>query len=82
MATVLEVNTTEEQHSVVRFLWTKGLNARDINKEMLLVYGGKCLSRKAFHKWIKKFSAGRSKVADDAGPGAEVAETRVRRLLY
>jgi hypothetical protein len=31
MATVLE-NTTEEQHSVVRFLLAKGLNAKDINK--------------------------------------------------
>jgi hypothetical protein len=28
------------------FLWAKGLNAEDINKEMLPVYGGKCLSRK------------------------------------
>jgi hypothetical protein len=32
MATVLEENTTEKQHSVVRFLWAKGLNAMDIHK--------------------------------------------------
>jgi hypothetical protein len=50
MATVLEY-TTEEQRCVVRFLWAKGLNAKDINKEMFPVYGGKCLSRKAFHYW-------------------------------
>jgi hypothetical protein len=43
MATVLEECTTQEQHSVVRFLWTKGLNAKDINKKMFPVYGGKCL---------------------------------------
>jgi hypothetical protein len=42
---------------------------------MFSVYGGKCLSRKAVHKWIEKFSQGRSKVADDARPGEEVAET-------
>jgi hypothetical protein len=28
---------TEEQHSVVRFLWAKGLNAKDIHKEMFPV---------------------------------------------
>jgi hypothetical protein len=47
MATVLEVCTTEEQRSFVRFLWEKGLNEKDIHKEIFLVYGGKCLSRKA-----------------------------------
>jgi hypothetical protein len=25
----------------VRFLWAKGLNAKDINKEMFRVFGGK-----------------------------------------
>jgi hypothetical protein len=32
MATVLEEYTTEEQLSVVRFLWAKGLYAKDIHK--------------------------------------------------
>jgi hypothetical protein len=32
MATMLEDGTTKEQRSVVRFLWGKGLNARDISK--------------------------------------------------
>jgi hypothetical protein len=53
-ATVLEVCTTEEQRSVVRFLWAKGLNAKYIHKEMFSVYGGKCLSRKAVHNWVAK----------------------------
>jgi hypothetical protein len=38
----------------VRFWWAKGLNAKDIHKEMFPVYGGKCLSRKAVHKWVEK----------------------------
>jgi hypothetical protein len=46
MATVLEDYTTEEQSSVVRFLCAKVLNAKDIYKEAILVYGGKCLQRK------------------------------------
>jgi hypothetical protein len=49
MSTVLEECNTEEQRSVVRFLWAKGFNAKDIHEEMFPVYGGKCLSRKAVH---------------------------------
>jgi hypothetical protein len=41
MATVLEGYTTEEQRSVVRFLWAKVLNTKDIHKEMLPVDGGR-----------------------------------------
>jgi hypothetical protein len=44
MATVLEECTTEEQCSVVHCLWAKGLNAKDIHKEMFPVYYEKCLS--------------------------------------
>jgi hypothetical protein len=62
------------------FLWAKGLNAKDIHYEMFAVYGGKCLSCKAIHNWVEKFSQGRSKVADDVRPGAEVVETTVRLL--
>jgi hypothetical protein len=40
------------------FLWAKGLNANDIHKEVFPVYGGKCLSRKAIHNWVDKFSQG------------------------
>jgi hypothetical protein len=39
------------------------------------------LSRKAAQNWVEKFSQGRSKVADDARPSVEVAETTVKILL-
>jgi hypothetical protein len=52
-----------------------------MHKEMFRVYGGKCLSRKAVHNWVDKFSQGRSKIADDARPGAGVAEATVKRPL-
>jgi hypothetical protein len=39
MATLLKECATNEQRSVVRFLWAKGLNAKDIHKEMFPVYG-------------------------------------------
>jgi hypothetical protein len=47
---------------------------------MFPVYGGKCLSRKAVHNWVDKFSQGRSEVTDDSRPGAAVAETTIKRL--
>jgi hypothetical protein len=53
----------------VHFVWTKGLNAKDINKERLPVYSGKCLLHKTVQNWVEKCSQGHSKVADDAQPG-------------
>jgi hypothetical protein len=51
----------------------KGLNAKDIHKEMFPVYSGKCLSCKAVHNWVEK----RGKLfADD-----EEVETEVRKWL-
>jgi hypothetical protein len=48
---------------------------------MFPVYGGKCLSRKAIHNWVEKFSQGRSNVAYDARPRAEVAEKTVKTIF-
>jgi hypothetical protein len=79
-ATVLEENTTENHHYLVRFfLWTKYLNAMDIPKEMFHVYGGKFLSRKGVQIWvIKRFADDERFETEDA----EVVETTVKRLLY
>jgi hypothetical protein len=54
-------------------LWAKGLNAKDIHKEMFPVCGGKCLSCKAVHIWIEKRG---KRFADD-----EEVETEVRKWL-
>jgi hypothetical protein len=52
METMLEECNTQKQRSVVRFFWTKELNAKDTHKELFPLYGGKCLSRKAVHNRI------------------------------
>jgi hypothetical protein len=47
------------------------------------VYGGKCLSHKAVHSWVEKFSQGCLKVADDARQGRHVetaTEATVQRV--
>jgi hypothetical protein len=58
MATVLEEYTTEDQRAVMRFLWAKGLDGKNIRKEIFSVYSEKCLSREAVYNWIDKFSQG------------------------
>jgi hypothetical protein len=37
MVTMLEECITEEQHSVLHFLWAKEHNAKDIDKEILRI---------------------------------------------
>jgi hypothetical protein len=64
MATVIEEYTTENQRSPVRFLWAKGPIVKDVYKEMLSVYGAKCLSR--------------SQLGDRCFDEDEEAETEVR----
>jgi hypothetical protein len=44
------------------FLWAKLLSAKDIHKEVLPVYGGKCLSLKAVHNCVEKHG---KRIADD-----------------
>jgi hypothetical protein len=53
----------------MRFSWAKGPNAKDIHKEMIPVYGGKCLSREAVHNWAEESSR---HFADDEGVEREV----------
>jgi hypothetical protein len=62
-------------------LWAKVLTAKDIRKEIFPFYGRKCLSYKAAHSWVEKFSEGRSKAADYARSVAEVAQTTVKGVL-
>jgi hypothetical protein len=75
MASVLKECSTEDQRSGVHFLWAEWLAAKDnvsyLRWEVFV----------AVHNWVEKFYQGRSKVTDDVRPGAEVAETTVKRLL-
>ena len=75
MAAPLSTCTTIEQRGVVRFLWAKKMEAKDIHKEMLPMYGEHCLSRQAVHNWAQKFSEGRTSIEDEhrAGRPVEIA---------
>jgi transposase len=75
MAVPLNTCTTIEQRGVVRFLWAKGMAAKDIHKEMLPMYGEHCLSRQAVHNWVQKFSEGRTSTEDENQVGRPVEIT-------
>jgi hypothetical protein len=80
---MFEECTSPEHRSVEHIYVGKGLNAKYIYIEMYLVYGGKCLPRKAVHNWVEEFSQGRSKVADRARTrhSVEIASAaRVQRV--
>ena len=51
------------------------MEAKDIHKEMLPMYGEYCLSRQAVHNWVQKFSEGRTSIEDEhrAGRPVEIA---------
>jgi hypothetical protein len=72
MATMLEEYSTEEQRSVVPFLWVKGLSGKGYS----YVYVS-CLRWEVFI--ADREIQGRSKVADFARPAAEVTETIVKK---
>jgi hypothetical protein len=73
MATVLEGVLPKISVLLCFFCGQKDSMLRIFIKKCFLVYGGKCLSRKAVHSWVEKFSQGCSKVADD--------ETELRKWL-
>jgi hypothetical protein len=66
----------------VAFLWEKGQSEKHIHKKCFSVYSEKCLSREAVHNWVEKSPQGRSKIADDTRPSAELPETTVKILLF
>jgi hypothetical protein len=72
MATVFEGCTTEEQRYALRFfLWARGLNAKDIDKEIFPVYVEKCLSRKGVHNWVANVSLMTKRLKRRCGNGRD-----------
>jgi hypothetical protein len=71
MGAVLQECTTEEQRSVVRFLWAKALNAKCFHIEMFSVYGGKCLLRKGVHNCVANVSLMMKRLKRRCGSGGD-----------
>jgi hypothetical protein len=82
MATVLEEYTTEEQRALVLFLQAKGLDAKDIRKEMFYVYGGKCLSLEVVHNWMAKFSLMTKSLKRRCGCGGDSSQKNFYAVCF
>jgi len=54
------------------FFVGKKMEAKDIHKEMLPMYGEHCLSRRVVHNWVQKFSEGRKSIKDEHRAGRTV----------
>ena len=65
MEGVVRECTIIEQCAIVDFLWAKWRPSKDIHKEMLSVYGERCLSCKEVRNWVEKFNNSRSHLEDD-----------------
>ena len=57
------------------------MEAKDIHKEMLPMYGENCLSRQAVHNWVQKFSEERTSIEDEHRAGRPV-EIATPEILY
>ena len=81
MAAPLSTCTKIEQRGFVHFLWAKNMEAKDMHKEMLPMYGEHCLSRQAVHNWVQKFSEGRTNIEDEHQSSARVVPTATKRIF-
>ena len=59
------------------------MEAKDIHKEMLPMYGEHCLSRQVVHNWVQKFSEGRTSIEEEhrAGRPVEIATPETLQLV-
>jgi hypothetical protein len=58
----IKVKPDDTNKQIIQIPWYKSTSE---HKEIFSVYGGKCLSRKAVHNLVTKFSQGLSRVTDD-----------------
>jgi hypothetical protein len=80
MVAALNTYTMIEQRGVVRFLWAKNMDAKDIHKEMLPMYGEHCLSRQAVMIGCRS-SGGQLSKTNIEPVGARVVPTATKRIL-
>ena len=77
MAALLDACTREEQHSVIRFLGSEGVNPREIHRRMKMQYGDACLSLQQVYDWDRKFKSVLSSVADAARSGTHTCNKQL-----
>ena len=82
MAAPLSVRTKEEQRSVIRFLWSKGVSGAAFHQRRSAQYGNSILPQWNVYEWIEKFKNGRTNVTHDKGagrPSTAITEDSIER---
>ena len=64
MAVPLQQCAKQQQRSVVRFLFSKGVKPIQIHHRMRIQYGDKCMSRTQEYEWTEKFKNSVTSVED------------------
>ena len=67
----------QEQRSVVRFLFSKGVKPLEIHHRMRIQYGDRCMSRTQVYEWTEKFKNGVPSVEDSPRAGPAVTEDNI-----
>ena len=81
MAAPLSTCTKIEQCGVVRFLWAKNMEAKDIHKEMLPMYGEHCLSRQAVHNCCAEVLGRADKYRRRTSSRSDYVPTATKRIF-
>ena len=81
MAAPLSVCTMEEQRSVIRFLWSKGVSGAEIHRRLSAQYGDSVLPQRGVYEWTEKFKNGRTSVKHE-GSGACVARCSAKNIFF
>jgi len=69
MAAPLSICTKEEQHSVIRFLWSECVSGAEIHRRLPAQYGNSVLPQQCVYEWIEKYKNGHTSVTHEEGAG-------------
>ena len=69
MVLPLQQCTKQEQQSVARFLFSKGVKPIQIHHQMRIQYGDRCMSRIQVYEWTEKFKNSVTGVEDSPRRG-------------
>jgi hypothetical protein len=65
MAALPENCTREQQHFIMRFLWSEGVKLKEIHRRMIQQYDGSCMSERKAFQWVERFRKGRTSAVDE-----------------
>ena len=75
MASKISDPASCEVRAVIRFLNAKGINAAQIHRELIEVYGPGVMGEGKVRQWCREFKSGRTNVHDEERSGRPSVQT-------